>query len=71
VYPALHWQVVAVELPAGPCEKDGQFVQTDVTCATAVEYWSAGQFVHVPMPTVVLKVPAVQAVHICPSVIPE
>jgi hypothetical protein len=71
VYPTLHWQVVAVELPAGPCEFSGQLVQTDVTCATAVEYWSAGQLVHVPMPTAVLKVPAVQAAHVCPSAIPE
>ena len=71
VYPTLHWQVFSVELPAGACEFGGQLVQVDVTCATAAEYWSAGQSVHEPMPTAVLNFPAGHAVHICPSATPE
>jgi hypothetical protein len=71
VYPTLHWHVAVVELPAGPCEFAGQLVQVDVTCATAAEYWSAGQSVHVPMPTAVLNFPAGHAVHSTPSAPPE
>ncbi len=67
MYPALHWQSLASLLPGGAPEFDGQLKQLDVTCATVVEYLCAPQFVHVPMPTPVLYVPALHATHAIPS----
>jgi hypothetical protein len=54
VYPTLHLQSMASSLPAGACEDDGQLEHVETTCATVVEYSFTAQFVHVPMPTVVL-----------------
>jgi hypothetical protein len=54
VDPALHWQSVALLLPAGAAEFKGQLEQVDVTCATVVEYSFAPQFVHVPGPVFTL-----------------
>ena len=54
VYPALHWQSLASLLPAGAWELNGQLEHAETTCATVVEYSFTAQFVHVPMPTLVL-----------------
>jgi hypothetical protein len=71
VYPTLHRQSTASSLPSGACENAGQLVQFEVACASAVEYSFTLQFVHVPMPTAVLYVPATHATHASPSVDPE